>query len=199
MAPRDATPELCCHASVQFNHYGGEASRLAADLVNAQWPSTPTALQTTLQRRGVVVTAVTADQLPELTGWAARLGECFGPMEVADLCGRVNGLLACAASQPRISLHDGIPHLHYSRQDGELVAHVRAMTATGLAYIACFASPGRLGRCARPGCSRAFVDTSRNGRRTYCSARCGNTEAVSRHRKGAGRSDATALPSRLHH
>ncbi|WP_398949549.1 CGNR zinc finger domain-containing protein [Streptomyces sp. ID38640] len=40
----------------------------------------------------------------------------------------------------------------------------------------------RLGRCLRAECARAYVDTSRNGRRRYCSARCGNTEAVMRHR-----------------
>ncbi|WP_199838310.1 MULTISPECIES: CGNR zinc finger domain-containing protein [Streptomyces] len=28
-----------------------------------------------------------------------------------------------------------------------------------------------------------FVDTSRNGRRAYCSARCANTDAVRRHRR----------------
>ncbi|WP_302185461.1 CGNR zinc finger domain-containing protein [Streptomyces sp. AC555_RSS877] len=44
--------------------------------------------------------------------------------------------------------------------------------------------PGRarLGRCMRFQCSRAYVDTSRNGRRRYVTARCGNTEAVMRHR-----------------
>ncbi|MEV5204967.1 CGNR zinc finger domain-containing protein [Streptomyces sp. NPDC053720] len=29
----------------------------------------------------------------------------------------------------------------------------------------------------------AFVDTSRNGRRVYCSVRCANNDAVSRHRE----------------
>lgn len=33
-----------------------------------------------------------------------------------------------------------------------------------------------------PGCRSVFVDTSRNGRRRYCSARCGNYDAVARHR-----------------
>ncbi|HZE01888.1 MAG TPA: CGNR zinc finger domain-containing protein [Pseudonocardiaceae bacterium] len=36
----------------------------------------------------------------------------------------------------------------------------------------CFAASNRLGRCARVGCTTAFVDTSRNGRRQYCTLRC---------------------------
>ncbi|WP_370684747.1 CGNR zinc finger domain-containing protein [Corynebacterium glutamicum] len=32
------------------------------------------------------------------------------------------------------------------------------------------------------GCTEVFVDTSRNGHRAYCSAKCGNYVAVQRHR-----------------
>ncbi|WP_326673293.1 CGNR zinc finger domain-containing protein [Streptomyces canus] len=47
----------------------------------------------------------------------------------------------------------------------------------------CFASADRLGRCSRCACGVAFVDTSRNGRREYCSVRCANNDAVARHRE----------------
>ncbi|MFD0622270.1 CGNR zinc finger domain-containing protein [Streptomyces sanglieri] len=47
----------------------------------------------------------------------------------------------------------------------------------------CSADAGRLGRCARHTCDLAFVDTSRNGRRAYCSVRCANNGAVARHRE----------------
>ena len=40
-----------------------------------------------------------------------------------------------------------------------------------------------LGVYGRGGCETVFVDTSRNGLRAYCSARCGNTDAVRRHRE----------------
>ncbi|WP_425086266.1 CGNR zinc finger domain-containing protein, partial [Streptomyces hainanensis] len=45
-------------------------------------------------------------------------------------------------------------------------------------------------RVARRGCGLAYVDTSRNGRRAYCSVRCANNDAVARHReqrRSAGR------------
>ncbi|WP_222440972.1 CGNR zinc finger domain-containing protein [Streptomyces sp. BK340] len=44
----------------------------------------------------------------------------------------------------------------------------------------------RLGVCALDSCRTAFADTSRNGRRAYCSARCANTDAVRRHRTQQG-------------
>lgn len=168
---------------MQFNHYGGEASRLAADLVNTRWPCTSGVIARLLTGRGVVVGSVSEEQVSAMQEWSRDLAECFGSTSVQECCRVINQLLARTASQPRISLHDGTPHLHYSRQESDLVAHVQAMTSTGLAYVACFSSTRRLGRCARLSCRLAFVDSSRNGRRNYCSARCGNTEAVSRHRR----------------
>ncbi|MEU1050457.1 CGNR zinc finger domain-containing protein [Streptomyces sp. NPDC005897] len=83
-----------------------------------------------------------------------------------------------ATSSPRISLHDGRPHLHCSAADADPAAHVRAVTAAGLAYVICSADAERLGRCTRRDCAPAFVDTSRNGRRAYRSVRCANNDAV---------------------
>ena len=82
-------------------------------------------------------------------------------------------------------MHDGLsPHLHFASDDDPLVSRVKAVTASGLAIFAVGASGQRLGVCARAGCSTVFYDTSRNGTRTYCTARCGNHEAVRRHRGG---------------
>ena len=90
------------------------------------------------------------------------------------------------------------PQLHYRALDDDVVARVRAITISGLAYLVCFAGGHRLGRCARATCRRAYVDTSRNGRRQYCCVRCAHTSAVSRHRRrrSAGPDDpAPATPS----
>ncbi|HEX5293501.1 MAG TPA: CGNR zinc finger domain-containing protein, partial [Streptosporangiaceae bacterium] len=38
------------------------------------------------------------------------------------------------------------------------------------------------GRCQRESCATAFVDTSRNGTRRFCSVRCANQVNVSNHR-----------------
>ncbi|MCI3933003.1 CGNR zinc finger domain-containing protein [Streptomyces sp. AN091965] len=221
---------------MHFNHYGGEAALLAADLVNAYagpddaGPSgadlgnaglgdaglgdagpddaglggaapgdaspgdtapksadpgaaaaadDPSAL---LAAHSVVEHALSPAQRRDLRAWARRLADCFGPQGLAERCARLNRLLEEASSRPYIALHDGTPHFHYSAPGADPAAHVRALTAAGLAYIVCHADARRLGRCARAGCGRAFVDTSRAGRRAYCSVRCANNDAVARHR-----------------
>ncbi|MFD9906583.1 CGNR zinc finger domain-containing protein [Streptomyces sp. NPDC059063] len=205
---------------MHFNHYGGEAAQLAADLVNAyaergdgepveaepveaeaveaepargksavgtSAPGTsvgtdaddPSAL---LAAHGVVDHALTPAQARDVRDWARRLADCFGPQDLAHRCATLNRLLEEASSRPYIALHDGTPHFHYSAPGADPAAHVRALTAAGLAYIVCHADAHRLGRCARAGCGLAFVDTSRAGRRTYCSVRCANNDAVARHR-----------------
>ncbi|GHE84982.1 hypothetical protein GCM10018785_61080 [Streptomyces longispororuber] len=222
---------------MQFNHYGGEAALLAADLVNAYarepgpnrapgtkqqsdtgqelhteqetdtgqgpdaeqrpdpgrqtgpqqqtgpeqrtGPSDPSAL---LAARGIVDHALTPAQQRDVRAWAHRLAPCFGPQDLAERCARLNALLDEASSRPRIALHDGTPHFHYSAPGSDAAAHVRALTAAGLASIVCHADARRLGRCARTPCGRVFVDTSRAGRRAYCSVRCANNDAVARHR-----------------
>ncbi len=173
---------------MQFNHYGGEAARLAAGLVN----TLPDAdLVPVLRAHGVLRPAPDAAGVRELRRWAEQgLARCFGasggrPLDglaLEERCAHVNALLATASTTPRISLHDGTPHLHYGPEDQDTVVHVKASTAAALAYVVCSAGAHRLGRCARAGCDTAYVDTSRAGRRAYCSVRCANNDAVARFR-----------------
>ncbi|MCI2419194.1 CGNR zinc finger domain-containing protein [Saccharopolyspora sp. K220] len=167
---------------MRFNDYGGEAARLAADLVNATGPLTSAQVESILSAHGVAESSLAPEHVEELTRWCERLADCFDRRDLRQRCEVINRMLADAASQPYISLHDGHPHLHYSSPDADAAARIRAITAAGLAYVVCFAGADRLGRCAREACDRAFVDTSRNGRRTYCSLRCANNDAVARHR-----------------
>ncbi|EGJ75886.1 hypothetical protein STTU_3097 [Streptomyces sp. Tu6071] len=171
---------------MQFNHYGGEAARLAAALVNAA-PAED--LAPLLRAHGIHRPPPTPRGVRELRAWAAAsLAPCFAPSggrpldpeALAARCAHANAALEQAASLPRISLHDGTPHLHYGPEDQATVGHVKASTAAALAYVICSSSAHRLGRCAR--CDAAYVDTSRAGRRTYCTVRCANNDAVARHR-----------------
>lgn len=169
---------------MQFNHYGGEAARLAASLVNTpDHAFTPHELEPLLATHGIVETRLSTQQATHLWPWSRTLADCFGAQELQTRCQRINALLEQTISTPYISLHDGTPHLHYSSPGADAAAHIQAITAAGLAYITCFAGPTRLGSCATTTCARAYVDTSRNGRRTYCSVRCANNAAVARHRK----------------
>jgi predicted RNA-binding Zn ribbon-like protein len=74
--------------------------------------------------------------------------------------------------------------------DGRITLAAAEPAAAALATIAwdavdllANADPHRLRECARPGCSLLFLDTSRPGRRRWCSmARCGSAVNSSRYR-----------------
>ncbi|ROO84746.1 CGNR zinc finger protein [Actinocorallia herbida] len=155
---------------------------LAADLVNLTGEFTAADLEPLLASHGIVETRLSAEEVADLADWADRLTPVFGAQDLDERCAKINALLARTVTRPYISMHDHHPHLHYSVPGAGAVARIRAVTIAGLAYVVCFASASRLGRCARGRCTTAFVDTSRNGRRAYCSVRCANNDAVARHR-----------------
>jgi predicted RNA-binding Zn ribbon-like protein len=161
---------------VHFNPYGGAAAELAVRLVNAH--PRHDLLQLLADSGYKPLGTLNARQSTELRRWIVRLGEVFTEPSV-DL---LNALLAETTSQPYISTHDGrAPHLHYAREDAPIDERVKAYTAAGLAELFC-EDPGRIGSCAREGCGSVFVDTSRNGRRRFCSTRCSNRVHVAEHR-----------------
>lgn len=168
----------CCNDLVHFNPYGGPAAQVAADLVNA---GSASELLDGMVRNGMVIPALTDDEAARIGVWARQLRRVFeaGDPERVDL---VNDLLTQSACRPNITSHDGKPpHLHYSAEDAGPVGRVRAYTAGGLAHLVCEA-PDRLGICGREGCETAYVDTSRNGRRRFCSTRCATRVHVADHR-----------------
>ncbi|MFC8047117.1 CGNR zinc finger domain-containing protein [Nocardia sp. NPDC057353] len=166
---------------MHFNPYGGTAAELAVLLVNAAPDADPEALLTAAGY--LPVGPVSAAQAAELRRWAARLEQVFRAPGVELL----NALLAETTSRPYISTHDGrAPHLHYAAERAPIDERVKAYTAAGLAELFC-AAPERIGGCARAGCDLVFVDTSRNGRRRFCSDRCANRVNVANHRARSAR------------
>ncbi|MFC7330613.1 CGNR zinc finger domain-containing protein [Marinactinospora rubrisoli] len=171
---------------MQFNTYGGTGAFLAADLVNVHDRSLDR-LNAILRRAEMQYLLVDTDQVHRLLGWAARLDPVFGETDRQRQIDLVNGLLDSAATGIRVSMHDGhAPHLHYISDTCDPVERVRAATAGGLAVAICGAGGQRLGRCARPGCGEVFVDTSRNGRRRFCTLTCANRFNVAAHRSRSG-------------
>lgn len=171
---------------MHFNPYGGVAAQIAVDLVNTG-PLAPEPLAELLRGHGYKpLPGVTAAQADALNHWASRLRPAFddrAPLGATiDL---LNELLADAAAKPYISQHDGRPpHLHFSDERSDVVIRVSAYTASGVAHVLC-EDPERLGTCHRDGCDVVFVDTSRNGRRRFCSTRCSNRVHVADHRRRA--------------
>ncbi len=160
--------------------------RLAEELVNldidGRWDARRVA--DSLRRRLVRLDSVSEAEVAELQRWAHRLRAAFLATGTADRCELLNALLADGVRRVHLVEHDGLPaHLHFAGADADLPQRVKAMTAGSLAVFATETGASRVGACPRPGCGRVFADTSRNGRRAYCSARCGNAAAVDRYRR----------------
>ncbi|GAA3756566.1 putative RNA-binding Zn ribbon-like protein [Spinactinospora alkalitolerans] len=167
---------------MQFNTYGGTGAFLAADLVNAT-DHAPAALSAVLFKNEMKNHRVDAEQAERLVAWTARLRPVFGETAPERQIETVNALLNDAATCVQVSMHDGrAPHLHYVSDTSDPVERVRAATAGGLAVAICGAGGHRLGRCARTGCATVYVDTSRGGRRRFCSVACANRVNVAAHR-----------------
>ncbi|MEU6641734.1 CGNR zinc finger domain-containing protein [Saccharomonospora sp. NPDC046836] len=167
---------------MDFNPYGGAAARVAAAVVNAG--RVPAAdLAAIMSGEGSSLTALTEQDAACVADWAQRLRPVFTETDLHTRVELLNTLLADSACRPYISRHDGKPpHLHYAGEGEDPVRRIQAYTVGGLAHLLC-EDPDRIGVCLRQGCGVVFVDTSRNGRRRYCSTRCATRVHVAEHRE----------------
>ncbi|WP_049569271.1 CGNR zinc finger domain-containing protein [Nonomuraea sp. SBT364] len=109
------------------------------------------------------------DELAAVFDAAAGSGE-------KELAAQLNALLVRYPVRPQLTDHDGRGwHLH-------LADHSGAAAVMGLAAVVATLGADRLGRCLEQHCSRAFLDTSSNRSRRYCSARCASRANVAAYR-----------------
>jgi predicted RNA-binding Zn ribbon-like protein len=169
---------------VQFNTYTVAGARVAVWLVNHPAPAPPE-LTAALREHDVHEPAATAADAAALRPWAARLRAVFEAGAVPAKAELADALLVAADCRPRLVSHGaGQPfHFHYAPVQTGLAPRVRALTAAGLAHVIDGGDGARLRACARAGCDVAFLDTSRNGRRHFCSVRCANQVNVANHRQ----------------
>jgi predicted RNA-binding Zn ribbon-like protein len=168
---------------VQFNTYTVAGAHVAVWLVNHPAPE-PRDLTAALRDHDVHEPAATAADALALGPWAARLREVFEAGTVTAKAELADALLVAADCRPRLVSHGaGEPfHFHYAPVGTGLAPRVRALTAAGLAHVIDEGGAPRLGACTRPGCDTVFLDTSRNGRRHFCTLRCANQVNVTNHR-----------------
>jgi predicted RNA-binding Zn ribbon-like protein len=168
---------------MQFNTYTGAGAHIAVWLVNHPAPQAVD-LAAVLDSYDVHEPDATAGDARALRSWAARLREVFEAGTVAGKAERADALLVAADCRPRLIAHGaGLPyHFHYAPVGTSLASRVRALTAAGIAHVIDGGGGPRLRACARDGCGVAFIDTSRNGRRHFCSVRCANQVNVANHR-----------------
>ncbi|GGS73324.1 CGNR zinc finger domain-containing protein [Nonomuraea spiralis] len=115
---------------------------------------------------------------PELTGLRAELASVFDVAgDARAVAERLNALLVRYPVHPRLSDHDGQGwHLHLAEDSA-------ASAVMGLAAVVAELGADRLGRCHEPRCARAFLDTSSNRSRRYCSPRCATRANVAAYRR----------------
>ncbi|GLY33299.1 CGNR zinc finger domain-containing protein [Kineosporia sp. NBRC 101731] len=163
----------------------------AVDLVNTPI-DTEDDVRTYVGDRPWVADRLTADDVGVLAGLrtgltgmvnASAAGD--GPAAVAAL----NDLLAKHPIRPMISGHDESSwHLHVYDESGSASETVCAEALFGLAMLVSEHGATRIGRCAATDCDNAFIDTSANRSRRFCSTRCStrmNVAALRRRQQAA--------------
>lgn len=127
---------------------------------------------------------ITERDVEEVRALRGRLRSAFTEGDMHTVVGLMNSLLAESSALPQLSDHDGEPwHLHFTPPESSLVAHMAAEAAMGLSIVIRDHGLDRLQVCAAIGCSRVFVDTSRNRSRRYCNPdTCGNRTNVAAYR-----------------
>jgi predicted RNA-binding Zn ribbon-like protein len=168
---------------VQFNTYTAAGARIACWLANHPQPDAAE-LARVLAGHDVHEPTPTGAQARALHAWGTRLRAVFEAGAVTDKAAQTDALLVAARCTPRLVSHapGQAFHLHYAPVQTDLASRVKALTAAGLAHVIDSGAGDRLRACQRAGCAVAFIDSSRNGRRKFCSVRCANQVNVARHR-----------------
>ncbi|SEE62393.1 CGNR zinc finger domain-containing protein [Jiangella alba] len=167
---------------MHFNHYSDEGAQLAAAVVNARLDSPADIVALAAEHYLLLERSPTAEDVAGLRRWRTELARVVDAPTSGERIEALNRLLARGTAHPRISLHNGPPHVHFRPDDVPPERQFAAITAFGLAWFLTQRGLHRLGRCAAPDCDVAFADVTRNGRQRYCSPRCANRQAVRRHR-----------------
>jgi predicted RNA-binding Zn ribbon-like protein len=190
---------------VDFGHYSDDSVALAVDLVNTSEPTvddsseelaTTADLERFLADHGLTSTVEPrpADLLA-VHALREQLRRVFAAPDDAEAAATLNELLAESDLAPRLSDHDGHHwHLHVASQEADAVAQLRAITSLGLALVLAQGGKERLGVCADQDCIDAFVDSSKNSSRRYCSEGCANRANVRAFRARARAEEAPGTP-----
>ncbi|WP_257232215.1 CGNR zinc finger domain-containing protein [Streptomyces sp. Rer75] len=188
-------------------------SDLAVRLVNSEEPARGTdaltsvdAVRTLFGESQQATRRATDADVTRLRSVRARLRAVFEAAADGDevlAVDLLNALLIEFPVSPQISGHelrdeDGRPnwHMHIADYAANASAGFAATASMGLAFHLTELGADRLGICEAPPCRNAYLDTSTNRSRRYCSDRCATRANVAayraRKRLDAGRSADSA-------
>lgn len=122
-----------------------------------------------------------------LRSFAGELGAIIDASASGDerqVVDGLNRLVAAHPLRPRISGHDAKTwHLHVNDLEGRVSEVMIGEALLGLVLLVTELGAARMGRCAAEGCRRAFVDTTTNRSRRFCSTRCATRTNVAQYRR----------------
>jgi predicted RNA-binding Zn ribbon-like protein len=117
----------------------------------------------------------------------------------SDLVARLNAIIAEVVNGAEVVARaDGGWALALTpRPTRRLDERLLVVVVAELVELVSIVGPERIRACSAAPCREVFVDTSRNGRRRYCSRRCANRLNATRHRHRHARSsrEAGAIPA----
>ncbi len=118
------------------------------------------------------------EDAPGLARAAAQLRQVFDAVTADDMdsaAAQINSMITEYGARPTLIRHGTQPwHLHFHAPDAALVPGIAAACAVGLAYVLGSEHADRIGLCSAGNCDRAYLDTSRNGTKRFCSTACQN-------------------------
>ncbi|WP_424536097.1 CGNR zinc finger domain-containing protein [Sphaerisporangium viridialbum] len=128
------------------------------------------------------LTRADLDVLRELRRELAAVFAAAARHDEQNAVDRLNALLTRHPVHPQISRHDGQRwHLHLT-EGGRLSDEYAAGAIMGLTALVTELGVDRLGLCQASPCRRAYLDTSSNRSRRYCSERCASRANVAAYR-----------------
>lgn len=171
----------------------------AARLVNTEEPERGTDTLTSVAAvrelfgpRQLAARRASEADVTRLRGVRSRLRAVFtaaGEGDETRAVNLLNALLLEYPVSPQVSGHDflddtGRPrwHLHLAEHPSNAAAGFAATACMGLAVQLTVHGVERLGICEAPPCRNAYIDTSTNCSRRYCSDRCATRANVAAYR-----------------
>ncbi|HEU5112221.1 MAG TPA: ABATE domain-containing protein [Acidimicrobiia bacterium] len=177
---------------MNFSHYSDQTVELAVDLVNTDELTgdeiaTLADLETFLTQYESLLPPdqqpATEKDLKKLHRLRDDLRAIFTAPDTETAVAQLNRILEKNNATPRVSMHDGEPHLHYEPVNAPMASRVAAIAAMGLAGVIVENGISRFGSCSASNCRDVFVDATRNRSRVHCCHSCSTREAVAAYRK----------------
>lgn len=168
---------------MRITGYKSHGVAAAAALVNAVTAAagddSPDALRRLLRENEFFWQEFEDADAADFRRWGRVLRPFFEADRLEEATAMLNRLMLEIPMHPHLAVHEphGL-HMHYAPPSSRLVERFRATTLMNLAELIVEHGLGRTGVCAAEGCDRVYADTSRAGRRRFCSEACANRTNV---------------------